>query len=137
MLAEATPDKLAAVERFLAGEPLPDTERRAWRARREPAPGDEPSSGGADADSAWVFRWTGRDWKVVLAGGEPFYLPNTLGARYVDYLLHSPSVPIAAFDLEVAVQPEKGEARSRDSIQPESDAQPCREYHQALRQFRA
>jgi len=136
MLAGARPDKLAAVERFLAGEPLPDTERRARRARPEPAPGDKPSSAGADGGSAWLFRWTGRDWKVVYGGGEPFYLPGTQGAAYVDYLLHNPNIPISAFDLEVAVQPEKGGARSRNSIQPESDAQACRQYREVLRRLR-
>jgi hypothetical protein len=43
--------------------------------------------------------------------------------------------PIHAFDLEVKVQPEKGEARSRNSCQPESDPQAMREYRQALRQL--
>jgi hypothetical protein len=55
-----------------------------------------------------------------------------LGARYLDYLLHEPNDPISAFDLEVEVQPEKGEARVRDSFQPESDAQSMREYRQEL-----
>ena len=120
MLAQSTPYKLAAVERFLAGEPLPDTERRVRSARPEPAPGDKPSSVGADAGSAYVFAWTGRDWKVVFDAGRPFYLPDTQGARYVDYLLHHPNMPISAFDLEVAVQPEKGEARSRNSDRHEA-----------------
>jgi hypothetical protein len=46
-------------------------------------------------------------------------------------------VPISAFDLEVAVQPEKGEARSRNSIQPESDARALGEYRQELRRLQA
>jgi hypothetical protein len=61
-----------------------------------------------------------------------FRVRNTLGARYLDYLLHSPNEPIHAFDLEVEVQPEKGEARSKNSFQPESDAQAMREYRQEL-----
>jgi hypothetical protein len=72
---------------------------------------------------------------VVFAGGEPFYLPDTLGARYLDYLLHHPNEPIGAFDLEVAITPEKGEGRSRNSIQAESDAQALREYRQELRRL--
>ena len=137
MLVEATPEKLAAVERFLEGEPLPDMERRAGRARPEPAAAAKPPSAGADAGSAWAFRWTGRDWKVVFAGGEPFYLPDTLGAEYVDYLLHHPNEPISAFDLEVEITPEKGEARSGNSIQPESDAQALSEYRRELPRLQA
>jgi len=85
----------------------------------------------------YVFRWTGRDWKVVFDGGEPFYLPDTLGAPYLDYLLHRPNQPISAFDLEVAVSPEKGEVRARNSIQPESDARALAQYREELRQLQA
>jgi predicted nucleic acid-binding Zn-ribbon protein len=69
---------------------------------------------------------------VVFDGGEPFYLPDTLGAPYLDYLLHRPNEPISAFDLEVAVSPEKGEVRARNSIQPESDARALAEYREEL-----
>jgi predicted nucleic acid-binding Zn-ribbon protein len=74
---------------------------------------------------------------VVCGGGRAFRLRNNLGARYVNYLLHEPNVPISAFDLEVAIQPEKGEARCRNSIQPESDARALREYAQELRRLQA
>jgi hypothetical protein len=60
-----------------------------------------------------------------------------LGARYLDYLLHKPNEPIHAFDLEVVVQPEKGEARARDSFQPESDPQALGEYRQELGRLKA
>ncbi len=60
-----------------------------------------------------------------------------MGARYLNYLVHHPNEPISAFDLEVAVQPEKGEARSRNSIQPQSDPRARREYGQALRRSQA
>ena len=72
-----------------------------------------------------------------MGGGRAFHLPNILGSRYLNYLLHEPNVPISAFDLEVAVQPEKGEARSRNSIQPESDARALGEYRQELRRLQA
>ena len=84
-----------------------------------------------------MFLWTGRDWEVVFDGGKAFHLPSTLGARYLDYLLHHPNEPIPAFDLEVAITPEKGQARSKDSIQAESDPQARREYEAALRELRA
>ena len=85
-----------------------------------------PAPGGAGA--AYVFAWTGRDWKVVFAGGSPFFLPDTRGTRYLDYLLHHPNVPIPAFDLDRAVNAERVEARCRNSIQPESDARACAQY---------
>jgi predicted nucleic acid-binding Zn-ribbon protein len=69
---------------------------------------------------------------VVFDGGEPFYLPDTLGAPYLDYLLHRPNEPISAFDLEVAVSPDKGEVRARNSIQPESDARALAQYREEL-----
>ena len=76
------------------------------------------------------------EW-VNLGGGRAFHLPNVLGPRYVNYLLHEPNVPISAFDLEVAIQPEKGAARCRNSIQPESDARALRAYRQELRRLQA
>ena len=91
------------------------------------------AKGGRD----YVFRWTGRDWEVVFGGWRAFHLPNVLGARYLDYLLHRPNEPISAFDLEVAVSPEKGEARARNSIQPESDSRALAEYREELRQLQA
>jgi hypothetical protein len=74
---------------------------------------------------------------VVFDSGKPFYLEDTLGARYLDYLLHRPNVPIGAFELEVEVQPEKAEARSAVSVQPLSDGRALREYRQALGELRA
>jgi hypothetical protein len=119
-LCQASPETLAAVQRLL-------TSTAAMT----------PSKPGGKGGPAWVFRWTGRDWKVVFDGGEPFYLPDTLGAPYLDYLLHRPNEPISAFDLEVAVSPEKGEVRARNSIQPESDALALAQYREELRQLQA
>ena len=100
-------------------------------------PTEEASRPGAKAGSAYVFRWTGRDWRVVFGGGEPFYLNDMLAARCADYLLHHPNEPIAAFDLEVVIQAEKGAARARNSIQADSDARALREYRQELRRLQA
>lgn len=87
----------------------------------------------AGAAPRHLFCEVGTQWKVIFDGGLAFYLSATLGARYLDYLLHHPNVPISAFDLELAVQADKGEARSRTSVQPESDPQAKREYREALR----
>ena len=105
--------------------------------RPEQVPTEEASKPGAKAGSAYVFRWTGRDWRVVFGGGEPFYLNDMLAARCADYLLHHPNEPIAAFDLEVVIQAEKGAARARNSIQADSDARALREYRQELRRLQA
>ena len=93
------------------------------------------STAGAKGGRDYSLRWTGRDWKVIFAGGRAFRLRNILGARYLDYFLHNPNDPIQAFDLEVEVQPEKGEARVRGSLQPLSAAQALREYRQDLRRL--
>jgi hypothetical protein len=98
---------------------------------------DGSFTAGAKGGRAYVFRWTGRHWEVIFAGGRAFRLRNTLGARYLDYLLHKPNEPMRAFDLEVQVQPEKAEARSTNSIQPESDPQAKREYRQELGRLQA
>jgi hypothetical protein len=151
VLSRATSEELAAIYRFATGESLESAECgvrsaelkggsaecgvRSAELKRGPADGS--SEAGAERKSLYVFRWTGRDWKVVFGGGEPFYLEDTLGGRYLNYLVHHPNEPISAFELEVAVQPEKGEARSRNSIQPESDARALREYRQELRRLQA
>lgn len=135
LLAQAPLEQLIAVYRLLTGQPLQEPQRGAPRIVPEPALADNASGPDAKRAPAYVFRWTGRDWKVVFAGGQPFYLPDRLGARYVDYLLHHPNEPISAFDLEVQITPEKAEARSGNSIQLESDAQALRAYRQELRRL--
>ena len=87
---------------------------------------------GAGAGSDYVFRKKGDLWEVIFGGRELFYIKDSLGVRYLGYLLHEPNKAISAFDLEVAITPEKGEARSEDSIQTESDPQALREYRQKL-----
>ena len=121
LVLDATPEQVAAIKRILS--PAPPAGRHA--------------EGGSAEREGYVFRRTHRVWEVIFGGGRPFHLADTLGAKYLDYLLHHPNEPIAAFDLEVAVQPEKGEARFRNSVQPESDARAQREYQQALRRLEA
>jgi hypothetical protein len=119
---KATPEQRAAIDQFLLGGNAELLKAETLKAAGEPA--------------RFVFRKAGRRWEVIF-GGRPFRLRNTLGARYLNYLLHEPNKATRAFDLEVEVQPEKGEARSGNSIQPESDPQAVREYRQALRQLEA
>ena len=134
---QATPEELAAIARLLGEQSFPD-----WP---EGAAGSQPKQllaagafpAGTPGGPAYVFRRAGRRWEVVWCGGRAFRLRHTLGARYLNYLLHKPNEPIHAFDLEVAVQPEKGEARGRDSFQPESDPKAMREYRQDLERLQA
>ena len=133
---QATPEELAAIEHFLGGQGFPDAKTNA-EGRMQNAEYGLGGSSAAGGGPAYVFRRAGRRWEVVFGGGTAFRLRNTLGARYLNYLLHEPNEPIHAFDLEVEVQPEKGEARVRDSFQPESDPQALREYRQALGRLQA
>src|SRR5690242_17521704 len=117
-------------------EPEENAERGMWNAELN---GGESEPGLCNPQSAVrnSFRWTGRDWEVVWNGEPAFYLPDTLGAKYLDFLLHRPDLAISCFELELAIQPEKGQARTRNSIQPESDARARREYRHALKQLEA
>jgi len=120
LVLNATPEQVAAIERILCQEP--------------------PAGGHTESETAegerYVFRRTRRVWEVILGGGRPFHLEDTLGAKYLDYLLHHPNEATSAFDLEVAITPEKGEARFANSIEPQIDARAKREYQQALRDLR-
>jgi len=130
VLSRATPEKLAAVYQFVTGESIRDF--RELARIEEDGRANPSAERGVEGKPTYVFRWTGRDWEVVFGGGRAFHLPNVLGARYLDYHLHRPNQPISAFDLEVAVSPEKGEVRARNSIQPESDARALAEYREEL-----
>src|SRR4051812_40853475 len=90
-VAQATPEQQAAIERILAGGPA----------------GLE----GSPEAARFLFRKAGSHWRVVFDGRAEFHLADTLGAQYLAYLLHHPNETISSFDLEVAIRPEKGEAR--------------------------
>ena len=84
-----------------------------------------------------LFRKAGSVWRVVFDGCPEFHIEDTLGAKYLDYLLHQPNQPILPFDLEVAATPEKGKARDKDSIQKGIDGDAVREYLRELEGLRA
>ena len=97
----------------------------------------EQSRGSADetgrvAKKKFLFRQAGSICQVVFEESPVFHIENTLGAKYLDYLLHHPNRPVSTFDLEVPITPEKGAARLRNSLQRESDPQALREYRQEL-----
>ena len=84
-----------------------------------------------------VFCKSGCVWKVVFDGNPEFSIKATLGAGYLDYLLHHPNKLISAFDLEVAVNPEKEAARAKDSIQERTDPEAAKQYLRDLDRLRA
>ena len=83
------------------------------------------------------FCKAGSFWSVTFDGGNPFPLPPTLGAEYLNHLLHHPSEPISAYDLEMAIRPEKAKARPKNSVQNNLDAEAIREYLRQLDKLRA
>ena len=135
LLVKATPGDLAAIHRFLTRQPLPGPQQVA--PGLAPVREARPSRAGTRAGSEHVFRRKGRLWEVIFADGQSFYLQDTPGARYLNHLLHEPNKAISAFGLEGAIEPEKGKARSRNSVQSKSDAQAQREYRQELGRLEA
>jgi len=91
----------------------------------------------AEPAPALQFRQAGRMYDVVFGGGAVFHINNTVGAKYLDYLLHHPNVEISAFDLEVAIRPEKSEVRSANSAQQRVDARAKREAAAELAELQA
>jgi hypothetical protein len=88
LLSRATPEELAAIYRFVTGQPLPESQPGIGRTLPEPVLADGSSQAGTQGGPACVFRRVGRHWEVVCGGGRAFRLRNTLGARHLDYLLH-------------------------------------------------
>ncbi len=84
----------------------------------------------------FLFRKAGSHWDVRFDGSDAFHLSDSLGARYLDYLLHHPNEAISAYDLEDAVQPEKAGARGRTSTQDPSDKQAVQHYLRELARLR-
>jgi hypothetical protein len=82
------------------------------------------------------FRKAGSHWDVIYDGSETFHLPDKLGAKYIGYWLHHANAPIAPFDLERVIQPEKAQVRARDSIQGQLDAEAIRQYLRQLDDLR-
>lgn len=82
------------------------------------------------------FTRCGDFWKVIFEGQE-LHVAHSLGARYLDYLLHHPNQPISAFELELAVAPEKGSARAIDSFTATKDSKAARQTLRELDRLRA
>jgi hypothetical protein len=131
-LAEATPEETARAARLIARWSRRKGRKHPVAAPAPPAQEPEGESGGE-----CVFCRVGNRWKVILNGARPVWLPNILGSRYLNYLLHEPNDPIDPFALEVRIQPEKALARAKDSIQAGSDGPAKRDYRERLRWLQA
>lgn len=83
----------------------------------------------------FVFEKAGEIWKVVFRGSAEFYIHDTLGARYVNHLLHHRD-PISAFDLEVLIRPGK-RSRKRTPDREGADAKAVTVYLKELEELRA
>jgi hypothetical protein len=83
------------------------------------------------------FCKAGSHWDVTFDGAKTFHLPHTLGAEYLNYLLHHPSEAISAYDLEMTIRPDKAKARPKDSVQNNLDADAIRDYLRQLDKLRA
>jgi len=118
----ASPEQVVAIARILCPEEGDGSMPEVVEAKRE--------------GPRFLFRPAGSHCDVVFHGSDPFHVRNNLGARYVDYLLHHPNKVISAYDLEVAIQPEKAGARSRNSIQQKVGPEAVRGYLRELDRLR-
>lgn len=133
-LMNATPEQYAAVERILGCQAESGKQKREMESVRE----DGGSATGESSTTAprYLFRRAGSHWDVLLHGGERFHVEDSAGARYAHFMLRRPGEVISAFDLEVAICPEKANARSRDSIQTQLDPETVRSYLRELARLR-
>ena len=95
------------------------------------------SVAGAATTARFVFRRNGRHWGVVFDGSAEFPVEDMLGVKYLDYLLHRANEPISAYDLEVAIQPDRATVRTKDSIQKKADPDAVRQYLRELNRLRS
>jgi len=89
----------------------------------------------AENNPQYLFRQEGAKWKVIFNGCTPFYLNDTLGARYLGHLFHHPNNPIHALELESAVKPEKATVRTAETPHKLLDAKARRQYEKKLQQL--
>ena len=106
------------------------------RGNIQPAPDTVALAAAAASLPAFSFRKAGSHWDVRFDGSDAFHLPDSLGAKYLDYLLHHPNAAISAFDLENVIQPEKAGVRRRTSTQDLSDKQAVQHYLRELQSLR-
>lgn len=112
-----------------------DARKRAGAAGRPSADRRKAKKEDSQKLPCYSFCRAGSHWDVTYDGSAVFHIKDTLGVRYLNYLFHHPNEPISAYDLEIAIQPEKAEARTKNSIQNDLDPQAIREYRDALHEL--
>jgi len=151
-LMHATPETIAEVERVLMLAPYvaPRHEknelgeihamfcelRREFASLREILATAPRPTTPVPARGSRSFERCGDFWKVRFDGHE-LHVAHSVGARYLDFLLHRPNQAISAFDLERAVAPEKASARAVDSSDLGSDNEAVRQSLRELERLRA
>ena len=91
----------------------------------------------SDDGVSYLFQQEGEKWKVIFEGTPPFYINDTLGSRYIHYLLHHPGEPVSALELEVEINPEKEAIRTKETVVKKHDAQGMIAYAKECRRLRS
>jgi hypothetical protein len=84
------------------------------------------------ANGKFSFREAGDHYEVVFEGRPRFTVPNTLGSKYVDYLLHNPNQPVRVLELEALIRADKKDVRAAGSTQSHQDGQTKKEVQREL-----
>jgi len=90
----------------------------------------------ADTGASYLFRQAGEKWKVVFEGASSFDINDSLGPRYIHYLLHHPGEVISALELEIKINPGKESVRTKEIVTPKHDAQGMVAYAKECRRLR-
>ena len=129
-VAQATPEQRAVFDRFL--QATLDQQEAFARILSENA----ETLDAKRETPRFLFRLAGSHCDVIFEGSDSFHVNNHLGARYLNYLLHHPNMVISAYDLEVAVRPEKAGVRSKNSIQQKLGPETVKSYLRDLNRLR-
>jgi hypothetical protein len=111
--------------------------REQARAETEKAAGAEPAGAAAGGGRRNLMQRAGCAWRVRFEGRPEFFVWDTVGVRYVDYLVHHPSQPIRAFELERRILPEKGAIRSGTGVREKLDPDTMKRYLREVERLRA
>lgn len=84
------------------------------------------------ANGKFSFRDAGGHYEVVFEGRPRFTVPNTLGTKYVDHLMHNPNQAVHVLELERTIRADKESARAPGSKQTPQDGQAKREVQREL-----
>jgi hypothetical protein len=139
----ASPAQLEAAFLVLCGKaqavPVGDTDQQI----RHEDHGDS-AAGSSEVAYAWRTGTGDRDFRFRDLGshyeityeGHRFTIQNTLGAKYLDYLLHHPNAPVRALELEMQVCSGKQAVRGEESIAEAQDAKARRDTQRELEELR-